>query len=81
MLCTGAVLLGPPRVAIEQTTLLPPNPGVGGAQEAGFAPLLGVTTTLLITSNGSMVIVNATLLAGTAVLLVTVQSMVPWLSG
>jgi hypothetical protein len=75
MLCTGTTLLtvGPPRLAIEQTTLLPPNPGVGGVQEAGFVPPLGVTTTLLIESNGSIVIVKATLFAVIAVLFVTVQ--------
>ena len=83
MLCTAGTLLtvGPPRLEMEQTILLPPNPGVGGAQDAGFEPPLGVTTTLLIESKGSIVIVKATLLAGSAVLFVTDQSMVPWLSG
>jgi hypothetical protein len=70
ILCTPTLF---PKLAIVQANTLPPKPGAGTLQLAAA----GVMITELIANNGSMVMVNSTLLAGVLVPFETVQVRTP----
>src|SRR5258708_13800096 len=82
MLVTGALALGPPRLAILQMTrLVLINPAIGGSQVTGSAPVDGLVSTLRIVIRVSRVMASRTFFAFIPPVSCTVQVSVPCWKG